>query len=193
MTFFMQCPEAAFVNLIGCCYMKLTCAKRNQLYESKATASDFIGYPLSEFLRGERSFDAHLSYEAREIACHAIENYSQRLASGNYDYLKVHSYRAALEKVICRKWPSRRHSGLRSVKTVTTFSEYCIQAVKNTDFEVSELEIWTDVRTDLEQWKNVVIYYSLRLMLAPLVESVILYDRLLWLMEDGNKKSAEYR
>jgi hypothetical protein len=30
-----------------------------------------------------------LSYEAREIACHAIETYSERLCFGHYDKLKV--------------------------------------------------------------------------------------------------------
>jgi len=30
-----------------------------------------------------------LSYEAREIACHAVETYSERLCFGNYDNLKV--------------------------------------------------------------------------------------------------------
>jgi len=30
-----------------------------------------------------------LSYEAREIACHAIETYSERLCFGHYDNLKV--------------------------------------------------------------------------------------------------------
>lgn len=137
----MQCPEAAFLNLVGCCYMKLTCAKQNDLYERKAAACDFIGYPLSEYVRSESSFDTHLSYEAREIACHAIEKYTQRLSSRNYDYLRVHSFRAAIEKIICRNWPSLKHSGLRSVKTLTTFSDYCQKAVNHMDIEIPVDEV----------------------------------------------------
>lgn len=185
----MKCPEAAFLNLVGCCYMKLTCAKRNDLYESKAAIGDFLGYPLSKYLRDECSFSTHLSYEAREIACHAIEKYTQRLSSGNYDNLRVHSFRAAIEKIICKNWPSRKHSGLRSVKTLTTFRDYCLQAVNHIDIEIPDQDIQSDeVGANLKNWKKVVIFYSLRLMLAPLVESVILYDRLLWLLEDGNRK-----
>lgn len=182
----MQCPEAAFLNLVGCCYMKVTCAKRNNLHEKKATGSDFIGYPLSYYLRSECAFDTHLSYEAREIACHAIERYTQRLSSRNYEYLRVHSFRAAIEKIICKNWPSMKHAGLRSIKTLTTFKDYCQQAVKHLDIKIPGPEVDSDeVIANLESWKNVVIFYSLRLMLAPLVESVILYDRLLWLMENG--------
>lgn len=190
--FFMQCPEAEFLNFVGCCYMKLTCAKRNALYEAEADECDLIGYPLSEYLRESHSFDTHLSYEAREIACHAIEKYSQRLSSGDYDYLRVHSFRAALEKIICDNWPSLKHSGLKSIKTLTTFDDYCRQAVDHMDIEIPNNEVESDeVKANLENWKNVVIFYSLRLMLAPLIESVILYDRLLWLMENGELESMD--
>lgn len=184
--FFMQCPEAVFLNLVGCCYMKLSCAKRNELYESERNDCNFFGYPLSGYLRNENTFGTHLSYEAREIACHAIEKYTKRLSSRNYDYLRVHSFRAAIEKIICERWPSLKHSGLKSIKTLTTFSDYCEQAVNHMDIKIPYAEVESnEVKTNLENWKNVVIFYSLRLMLAPLVESVILYDRLLWLMENG--------
>lgn len=184
--FFLQCPEAAFLNLVGCCYMKLTCAKQNELYERRKADGDFIGYPLSEYLRGESSFETHLSYETREIACHAIEKYTQRLSSGNYDSLRVHSFRAAIEKIICENWPSLKHSGLKSIKSLTTFSDYCQQAVCHMDIKIPYDEVESEeVSANLEKWKNVVIFYSLRLMLAPLIESVILYDRLLCLMEKG--------
>lgn len=54
------------------------------------------------------------------------------------------------------------------------------------DIEIPSDRVESDeVKTNLENWRNVVIFYSLRLMLAPLVESVILYDRLMWLMENG--------
>lgn len=43
-----------------------------------------------------------------------------------------------------------------------------------------------DTLLDLSNWKLVVIFYTLRLMLAPIVESVILYDRVLCLLEHGN-------
>ena len=68
--------------------------------------------------------DHELSYVAREMSCHAIESYASRLKEGA-DNLKVHCYRAVLEKLIMEKDPNLAHSGLRSVKNtdLLAFSE----------------------------------------------------------------------
>jgi hypothetical protein len=42
-----------------------------------------------------------------------------------------------------------------------------------------------EVQSRLEQWMQVVIYYSLRLLVAPTIESAILLDRLLFFEERG--------
>lgn len=42
------------------------------------------------------------------------------------------------------------------------------------------------VQSCMEQWKRVVVFYSLRLLLAPVIETVIQLDRLLYLSEQGN-------
>lgn len=148
-----------------------------------------IGYPLSDYLLNNIDTKWHrLSFEAREIACHAIEVYAKRLSQSNYDNLRVHSYRAAIEKIICKYWPERKHSGLRSIKRLTTFHEYCKQAVNHLDglrIPAGDIES-TDTIENLNNWKSVVIFYTLRLMLAPIIESVILYDRMLCLLERGN-------
>lgn len=182
--FFLRCPEVKFLNLVGCCYFKIT---------TSTTIDDFnknelsIGYPLSKYLQAKHIEWHHLSFEAREIACHAIEVYAQRLSQKNYDNLRVHSFRAAIEKIICNYWPEKKHSGLRSIKRLTTFQEYCEQAVSHLDGVcIPQHDIdSSDTIENLNNWKSVVIFYTLRLMLAPIVESVILYDRILCLMENG--------
>lgn len=180
MNFYLHCPEAKFLNLVGCCYMKLTCS----LQKDPIT---FRGYPLSKYLSQRTSGDSsQLSYEAREIACHAIEQYEQRLRADNFEYLRVHSYRAAFEKIICRRWPHLRHSGLRSIKRLTNFENYCRDAVSHLDIVIPEEDLAAaDTVENLANWKRVVIFYTLRLLFAPLVESIILYDRILYLMEHG--------
>lgn len=40
-------------------------------------------------------------------------------------------------------------------------------------------------QNDILNWRNIVIFYTLRLFFAPLIESVILYDRVLYLLENG--------
>uniref|UniRef100_A0A1B0C8Q7 Methyltransferase domain-containing protein n=2 Tax=Lutzomyia longipalpis TaxID=7200 RepID=A0A1B0C8Q7_LUTLO len=167
---FQTCPEVKFIAVVGCCYMKLT--------EN--------GFPLSQHLRRMREKEpkrVHLSYEAREVACHAIEMYHERLSLGEFDDLKIHAYRSALEKVIVRNWPNLRHSGLRSVKyrECRTFREYCERATGNLGVKLKDGDV--EGNADCLEWKKVAIFYTLRLMLAPLVESVLLNDRLLSIRE----------
>lgn len=54
--------------------MKLTCEGPDR------------GYPMSDFVK---SLDSKLSFWSREISCHAIEVYCERLQKGNYGDLKV--------------------------------------------------------------------------------------------------------
>ena len=178
---FLSCKEAKFINLVGCCYMKLTTSE---------SCPENCGYPLSTYLLKQNLSNSKLSYESREIACHANEMYTDRLKNSNYNYLKVHSYRAALEKIIVNHSPDRKRLGLRSVKYSENlkFAEYCVKAVQNLGITVhcDDLQL-IHIENDLQKWKFVVIFYTLRLLLAPLVESVLLYDRMLFLMENGNK------
>lgn len=171
---FKECPEVKFIAVVGCCYMKLT----DQ------------GYPLSEYLKRMQE-KAFLSYEAREVACHAMEMYHERLSRGQFDDLKIHAYRSALERIIVRNWPNLRHSGLRSVKyrECTTFREYAVKAIENLGVKLDDGDLEGNV--DCLEWKKVAIFYTLRLMLAPLIESVILNDRLLYIM--GHDKTATCR
>ena len=177
LNFFLECPQAKFVNLVSCCYFHLT---------SSPSDSEFKGYPLSRFVSKQNPRQIDLSYQAKELACHAIESHTNRIITEDYDHLKIHSYRAALEKIICDRWPERKHSGLGSIKHVSSFGSYCNLALKRLDVELTPEEIdCPEMAASLEHWRNVVIFYSLRLMLAPLVENVILNDRLLYLLENG--------
>ncbi|GLH06002.1 Uncharacterized protein GBIM_11531 [Gryllus bimaculatus] len=175
---FIKCPNARFINIVGCCYMKLSTSEQNNVV-------NFQGYPLSNFISEQ---PCSLSYEAREIACHAIENYCERLCSGNVSHLKVHCYRATLERLLVKFWPNLRHSGIRSIRhsNELPFDKYCHAATERLGVVLPEEEINSkETRDDLSQWKRVVIFYSLRLLLAPLVETVLLFDRLFYLLELG--------
>lgn len=68
-----------------------------------------------------------------------------------------------------------------------TFQDYARLVTENLPtVNVTEEELNAlDVERDLREWKKVVIFYSLRLFLAPLLESIILYDRMLWILEGG--------
>ncbi|XP_046810720.1 methyltransferase-like protein 25B [Lucilia cuprina] len=186
MRMFLQCQQAKFLNFVGCCYQKLTTIAGRAGMKSKPP-QQFYGYPLSEYLKSSTN-DVRLSYEAREISCHAMELYNERLSLKDYDYLKVHSFRAAAERIIVKHYPYLKHSGLKSVKHTPDmkFKDYFYKAVKGLAIEnLKEHDVQTPVtQRHLLNWKNIVIFYTLRLFFAPLIESVLLYDRLLYLLEN---------
>lgn len=144
-----------------------------------------VGYPLSSFVQSLAN--SSLSYQAREVACHAIEMYRTRLKQ-NATKLKIHCYRAALEVVITKHYPNMKRCGLRSVKKAETmtFKQYSELATEKLGIHLPEADLTSStVENLLHHWKEVIIFYSLRLLLAPVIETMLLMDRLLFLYENG--------
>ncbi|KAF7989873.1 hypothetical protein HCN44_008547 [Aphidius gifuensis] len=161
--FFIKQNNAKFICVVGCCYMKLTTGKN----EAK------IGYPLSKFVRDKS--DNSLSYEALEVACHAVENYCDKLKN-------------SLEDIYVRKGDGIKHGYIGSVKVKNqmSFNEYCKLATMPLEKERQLTEDEIDnkiVNKNINEWKKVVIFEGLRMMLAPLVETLVLFDRFLFLSE----------
>ena len=66
------------------------------------------------------------------------------------------------------------------------FFRYCESALKKLKLTVSKEDLESnETLHNLSMWQQVVMYYSFRLMLAPLIETVILIDRMLYLKENG--------
>lgn len=75
-----------------------------------------------------------------------------------------------------------------TIKYVCVFFRYCIAAtaefephlqLKDCDFQNPQIKHY------LSQWQQIVIFGALRTMLAPLVETVVLLDRFLYLSENN--------
>uniref|UniRef100_A0A0C9QI88 Rrnad1_0 protein n=2 Tax=Fopius arisanus TaxID=64838 RepID=A0A0C9QI88_9HYME len=178
--FYVGQQNAKFISVVGCCYMKLT------INEDRTTSA--LGYPLSKYV--ERNSSHSLSYAALEVACHAVENYCDKMKSNEYDDLKVHAYRATLEKILVNKGGDvmrRGRVGSVKVNGGMSFQEYCRLATEKLDINrrVNILEInHTEVEGCLAKWRHVAAFEALRFMLAPLVETVILLDRFLFLSDN---------
>ena len=176
---YAKCEEAKALYSVACCHMRLT--------------STFpLSHYVSTFQRKEISKDAEcLSYLSKELSCHAIETYVQRLnTQEQYSKLKVHCYRALLELLIHEKNPNLRHSALKSVTKchLISFREYAEKATQglNLTLDFNDSILLEKIDLHLSEWWNVVIYYSLRLLFAPLIETVILLDRCLYLLDEGH-------
>ena len=170
---FTQDSDAVMLNSVGCCYMKIQ-----------------ENFPMSSFVESQSWHK--LTYTSTELACHALEMYTDRLRSEQEDKLKVHCYRAMLEKLLVDKNKNLRHCILKTVTRAheMSFTEYVNKAttnlVLNGSLEAFTIEELSDpkISAQLELWWEVVTFYTLRLAMAPIIETVILLDRCLFLYEN---------
>jgi len=166
---FASSKDALMLQSVGCCYMKIT-----------------QHFPMSQFVKCQ-PWHA-LTYTSKELSCHAIEMYTERLHSNEQDKLKVHCYRALIEKLLVARDPSLRHVGLNTVKNAhqISFAQYAQTATKKLAVPFTDEDVNNpDIDDCLKRWWEVVVFYSLRLSLAPVIESAILLDRSLYLYENG--------
>ena len=66
------------------------------------------------------------------------------------------------------------------------FKEYVTKATHGLDVNFNEEELENDVmKVKQDQWWRVVAFYTLRLLFAPLIETLVLLDRCLYLHDKG--------
>ncbi|KAG5887848.1 hypothetical protein JTB14_005614 [Gonioctena quinquepunctata] len=172
---YVKCPKIVFINMASCCYMKIT-----------LNPFHLAGFPLSRF---GSNMKMNLSYLSCEIACHSIENYADKLKNPEeYNKLKIHAYRALLEKILVSIDPKLGHSMVCGIKYKEglTFRKYVEKVLGKMNIIPPENLVSICENTINKTWKKVIVFYSLRLLLAPLVETIILNDRLLHVKENGS-------
>ncbi len=84
------------------------------------------------------------TYSAKELACHAIEAFIDRLNNEDEcNKLKVHCNRAVLEDLIVSRWSGKPHQPLKSVTNsyALPFSEYAKRAIQNLELRFDESDL----------------------------------------------------
>nr|XP_055179625.1 methyltransferase-like protein 25B isoform X2 [Nyctereutes procyonoides] len=164
-----SCPQVVALASVGCCYMKL---------------SDPGGYPLSQWVAGLPGHE--LPYRLREGACHALEEYAERLQKSGPG-LRTHCYRAALETVIRGAQPELRRPGVQGIPRIheLKIEEYVRRGLRRVGLDPQLPLNLAALQAHQAQENRVVAFFSLALLLAPLVETLILLDRLLYVQEQG--------
>ena len=172
---YAESPKASHLQSVGCCYMHI-----------KST------FPMSKYLKATKA-SSMINYTLMELACHAIENYKGKLNSGISDQiekLKVHCRRALLELMLVQlERPDLRHSCLKTVKNAhdMAFEDYVLKATAGLGIELPPDDGGLEELRSKEgqYWWRVVAFYTLRLLFAPLIETVLLLDRCIYLTEQG--------
>ncbi|XP_055956691.1 methyltransferase-like protein 25B isoform X2 [Patella vulgata] len=180
---FASCDKTVGLASVGCCYMKLTSRSDNK---ANINQSKEDGYPMSQFVQ---SLPEHqLSYAAREMACHFADSYKERLKADS-EHLKVHCYRAAFQHIITILHPEFDRGAMKlTIKNATNmpFENYCSSVLKKLGYDDTiPSELMKQAKEYLSEWKNVMSFYTVRLSLGPVVETLILLDRLIYLYEQG--------
>ncbi|KAE8588319.1 hypothetical protein XENTR_v10022462 [Xenopus tropicalis] len=188
---FARCPSVVGITSVACCYMKLSTREMpeppgvlSSSHPAQATQPLEYGYPLSSWVA--RLPGHKLSYKAREVACHAIEDYMERLR-GESAILRTHCYRAVLETVIRSIDPNMKRPGVQTIKKAheLPFREYAREGLKRVGLDPGTTLDEVLVERLLSQHQKVVAFFSLALLLAPLIETLILLDRMIFLQEQG--------
>ncbi|XP_068524894.1 methyltransferase-like protein 25B isoform X2 [Anas acuta] len=117
-----------------------------------------VGYPLSSWVSGLRGHE--LSFRAREAACHALEAFAGQLQGGGSSQLRPPGHGAAPQSP--GPTASPQHPRVRPGRTALSLGG-----------------------PDSARQQELLAFRCLALLLAPLVESLILLDRLLYLREQG--------
>ncbi|KAE9553364.1 hypothetical protein FO519_003427 [Halicephalobus sp. NKZ332] len=204
---FVANSDAKILLHFGCCYHKLNGGKDKifkDVYENSEKYQETSqGFPLSKLFSKLK-----LSYAAREIACFGHEQFIQKLTESlDKKVMFVNSYRAIFEWIIldCPENPAEvedpyRHKGLRGFRGAESmdFWKYTVEALRDQP-EMKEkfdkiiekrpyLKNKVEEMIEKESFK-VLILYTFRLLIAPVVEALVLRDREQFLKEQGIKNT----
>ncbi|XP_050546281.1 probable methyltransferase-like protein 25 isoform X6 [Daktulosphaira vitifoliae] len=143
---------------VGCCY---------HLLEEEFTI-DPIWQDVKEALNSEKCYGFPLEYPTKPLFYRAL--------------LQLY-----LEQEIGLNEIKRQHVG-RLAHKCSTFNEYVHKAVKRLkldDVQVDDEKIYNLYQTHLLEFEKLKIFFLLKQALAPVIEGLILMDRLLYLYEQG--------
>lgn len=162
---------------VSCCYHLLT-----ESYESEDGS---VGFPLSNFLLSK---NYKLGRNARMLTAQSIE----RILSKKEMAPITVFYRAIFQQVLNSYSVELPNKNVRRMKKeCADFVEYAKRAMEKVeaDVKISDKELDDIYELYRHRYDEMSTFYYLRCMLAPVIESLILLDRLLYLFEQGFEKS----
>ena len=163
---------------VSCCYHLL-----NERYEMSNACDDLVGFPMSRHLRERR---VELNRNVRMLGVKSLDRILHDKELPN----KYVFYRAVFEVILeMNRVKNTEHVG--KLKKNLSFVEYVRVALQKigVHIQMGDDEINGVYDKYVERETEVYVFYMLRNMLAPLIESVILLDRLLYLLENGYENS----
>jgi hypothetical protein len=183
---FVRNDEMKVVCSVGCCYHLLYEEFETDFFndeERVMDANDEAGFPMSRHLRGKKF---QLGRNGRMLAAQCFERV---IANKNHPDESLF-YRALFEQILREKW-SEDGTKVKVLKLgkikFKSFEEYFRKGCRkfNIDMEISPEKIEEMMKTFDHDRHLIMINYFIRLLNAKVVETLILLDRYLFLLESG--------
>lgn len=173
---------------IGCCYHLLKEQYSEIEFFGNKQILDLnqeIGFPLSKYLKENQ---VKLGRNARMLAAQSID---RTLNAKELPNISLY-YRALLELLICEQQPELKDTvQVGKIRKFTNFKDYvelCEKKYPNLKFNENRIEAIAEMEeSSHKMYLN--LFYLLRMTFAPVLESLILLDRLLYLKELGYEQS----
>ncbi|XP_069677807.1 probable methyltransferase-like protein 25 [Periplaneta americana] len=185
---FVNREEFSSLCNVGCCYHLLEEEYVRSPFwtdvEPPLPAGVQFGFPMSEFLNRQ---EFSLGRNARMLSAQALD----RIGENHQLTSEPLFFRALLQVLLIRKCGEHIPWGQVGRLKYQNFVDYVQKAVQklHLSIEVSEDEIEALHRNYLNEQQQLHVFFLLRLSLAPVIETVILLDRLLYLHEKGIQES----
>eukprot|EP01065_Artemidia_motanka_P052921 TRINITY_DN9680_c1_g1_i1.p1 TRINITY_DN9680_c1_g1~~TRINITY_DN9680_c1_g1_i1.p1 ORF type:complete len:465 (+),score=137.17 TRINITY_DN9680_c1_g1_i1:59-1453(+) len=161
---FVASRRVAGVVSVGCCYHRVS--------------ED--GYPLS---RAVQELGVRLSAHARDVAGHAAEARARDEAAAP-DSARRQCWRAVLELHLRERGVCRAAAGSVRGAASMTFDQWCGRALQQLGMEAPAGVVFSArYERELERWRELRCFMSLRAHVAKCIESLVVADRALWLRE----------
>ncbi|KAL8142289.1 hypothetical protein V2J09_015321 [Rumex salicifolius] len=207
---FSECSQVSALVSIGCCY--------NLLSEDEPENHDSeCGFPMSNTVK---SHGLSLGKSTRDLACQSAERWRDLKEDAGIQNFDLHAFRAAFQIVLDKYYPQiissspsigrqgkvLRRQHLKNTRNFASdFQERMAESEKYIlfkSFSESALchlglqppdnlnlhEVWKESEPFMEL---VGVYWSLRAALGPVVETLLLLDRVLFLQEQGGSFNVD--
>ncbi|CAG8522304.1 844_t:CDS:2 [Funneliformis caledonium] len=181
---FIKNEKIKCVTNVGCCYHLLD---ENEIFEhGNSNDEKYSSFPLSKFFK-EKKF--YMGSTIRHLACQVPSRWSNQQES-SINAFEHHFYRALLQYILFKKElikDTPRIGKLRR-RDFTSFSAYCAAALKKLSLPLNCITQVESEHYYHEYKKNgfmhkIIIFWTLRALLGPCFESIILLDKCLYLFE----------
>lgn len=168
---------------VGCCYHLLS-----EKFEN-GSDQNISGFPMSNYLLNKKF---SIGRNARMVASQSVSRVFDKKELPDLSIF----YRALLQVVLekhCKVLP-KQNVGKTRKKYNKNFIEYVHMALAKLDLNINDLNITEDylksLYTEYEpRLSELNIFYLIRCMTSPVTESLIILDRLLFLLEQGFENS----